>query len=190
MSLAQYSKEQLQEMSMLELAYLILSGKSERSAVPFKAILDEIIAILDLSEEEVRVKVAQFYTDLNIDGRFISVGENQWGLRNWYPYDQIDEEVVPVAKPKKKKKAKKVVDEELEDFDELEDEDLEYEDLDSLEDDDSDDVDEELEDEDFDNLDEDEFDDDVVDDDDYDLDDEEIEDDEDYEDKDEEDEDL
>lgn len=172
-------------MSMLELAYLILSGKSERSAVPFKVILDEIIAILDLSEEEVRVRVAQFYTDLNIDGRFISVGENQWGLRSWYPYDQIDEEVVPVAKPKKKKKAKKVIDEDLEDFDELDDEELEYEDLDSLEDDDSDDADEELEDEDFDNLDEDEFDDDVIDDDDYDLEDEEIEDDDDYEDKDE-----
>lgn len=190
MSLAQYSKEQLQEMSMLELAYLILSGKSERSAVPFKAILDEIIATLDLSEEEVRVRVAQFYTDLNIDGRFISVGENQWGLRSWYPYDQIDEEVVPVAKPKKKKKAKKVVDEELEDFEDLDDEDLEYEDLDSLEDDDSDDVDEELEDEDFDNLDEDEFDDDVIDDDDYDLDDEEVEDDEDYDDKGDEEDDL
>jgi DNA-directed RNA polymerase subunit delta len=189
LSLAQYSKEQLQEMSMLELAYLILSGKSERSAVPFKALLDEIIATLDLSEAEVRARVAQFYTDLNIDGRFISIGENQWGLRNWYPYDQIDEEVVPVAKPKKKK-AKKVIDEDLDDFDDLEDEDLDYEDLDSLEDDDSDDSDEELEDEDFDNLDSDEFDDDVIDDDDYDLDDEEVEDDDDYEGKEGEDEDL
>jgi DNA-directed RNA polymerase subunit delta len=186
LNLAQYSKEQLSEMSMLELAYLILSGKSERSALPFKAILDEIISILDLSDEEVRTKVAQFYTDLNIDGRFISVGENQWGLRSWYPYDQIDEEVVPVAKPKKKK-AKKVVDEEFED---TEEEELEYEELDNLEDEDGDDSDEELEDEDFDNLDEDEFDDEVIDDDDYDLEDEEMEDDEDYDEKDEEDEGL
>jgi DNA-directed RNA polymerase subunit delta len=163
-------------MSMLELAYLILSGKSERSAVPFKELLDEITSALDLSEDEVRAKIAQFYTDLNIDGRFISTGDNHWGLRSWYPYDQIDEEVLPVTKPKKKK-AKKLVDEDSDDFDDLEDEDLDFDDLD-----DYDGSDEELEDEDFDNLDSDEFDDDVIDDDDYDLDDEELEDDLDYED--------
>ncbi|MFC3886391.1 DNA-directed RNA polymerase subunit delta [Bacillus songklensis] len=187
LSLAQYSKEQLQEMSMLELAYLIFSGKSERSAVPFKELLDEITSVLDLSEDEVKARIAQFYTDLNIDGRFISTGDNHWGLRSWYPYDQIDEEVLPVAKPKKKK-AKKVVDEDSEDFGELEDEDLDFNDLDDYDDDD--DIDEELEDEDFDNVDSDEFDDDVIDDDDYDLDDEELEDDEDYEDTSDDDEEL
>ena len=37
--------------------------------------------------------VLQFYTDLNTDGRFLNVGENQWGLRDWYSVDDIEEKV-------------------------------------------------------------------------------------------------
>ncbi|MBM7704083.1 DNA-directed RNA polymerase subunit delta [Metabacillus iocasae] len=176
MSLAQYSKEQLKEMSMIGLTYTLLSEKADRTPMSFQEIMNEVKAILELTDEEVKAKIAQFYTDLNIDGRFISVGENRWGLRSWYPYDQIDEEVLPAAKPKKKK-AKKVVDEDIEDFDDLDEEDLEYEDLDSLDEDDD-------EEEDFESIDADDFDDESIEEDedeDYDLEDEELEDDLEYE---------
>ena len=39
--------------------------------------------------------VVQFYTDLNTDGRFLNVGENQWGLRDWYSVDDIEEKIAP-----------------------------------------------------------------------------------------------
>lgn len=167
LSLKHYSKEQLQELSFIEITYEYL--KNSTQAVSFHQLMDEITKALDLSKEEVKSRIAQFYTDLNIDGRFMTVGENRWGLRVWYPVDTIEEEVVTTVKAKKKK-AKKVVDEEdadLEDFDEV-DEDLDYEDLDYDEDDDS------VED-DFDDLDADddfEEEEDAVDEDDYDLDDE------------------
>lgn len=193
-----FTKEQIKQLSMIELAYELLSSNNKQ-AVYFKDIVEDIRKHLDLSQDEVRARMSQFYTELNIDGRFLSIGENRWGLRIWYPYDQIEEEVVPVAKPKKKRAKKKAVEEEdeieVEDFDDLDEE--EYDELDEL--DDIDDIDEEDDDDDDDVLidakaidedkdeedDEEDFDDDLLDDD-YDLDDdeEEVEDLEDEEDKD------
>ncbi|WP_148358374.1 DNA-directed RNA polymerase subunit delta [Peribacillus simplex] len=141
MSLKQYSKEQLLEMSLIEMAYDLLVERNE--PIPFKDLISELASLHHLSKAEVEKKIAQFYTDLNVDGRFTSLGDNRWGLKTWYPVDQIEEEVVHVVKPKKKKKAKKaaVV---IDDFDELEDEDLDFEedidDLDEDEDDDDDDI--------------------------------------------------
>ena len=136
MSLQEYSKEQLQEMSLIEIAFELLKGRKE--ALPFKVIMDEITSLLELSDEQVRVKIAQFYTDLNIDGRFLGLGDNTWGLRVWYPIDQVEEEVVTDIKPKKKK-AKKAADDEdldLDDYDELDEEDIDYDDIDDLDEED------------------------------------------------------
>lgn len=147
LSLEQYSKEQLKEMSLIEMAYELLKGKREQ--VSFKELLDEIAAAGNIPADEIRARIAQFYTDLNIDGRFISLGENKWGLRVWYPVDTVEEEQVAVVKPKKKK-AKKVLEDDLEDYEDLE-EDLEYDDLEDFVE--EDDLDEE-EDEDFEEIDE------------------------------------
>ncbi|MBU8881021.1 DNA-directed RNA polymerase subunit delta [Bacillus sp. FJAT-29790] len=133
MSLKEYSKEQLQEMSLIEMAFELL--KSRKEAVSFKEIMDELTSLLGLSDAEVKQRIAQFYTDLNIDGRFLGLGDNRWGLRVWYPIDQVEEEVVTDIKPKKKK-AKKAKEEDLDldDYDELDEEDIDYDDIDGLED--------------------------------------------------------
>ncbi|MDQ0200893.1 DNA-directed RNA polymerase subunit delta [Neobacillus ginsengisoli] len=137
MSLESYSKEQLKELSLIEMAYEFL--KNRKQAISFNELVSEIAAAADISEQEIRSRLAQFYTDMNIDGRFLSLGENRWGLRVWYPVDTAEEEVASVVKPKKKK-AKKVVDEEdldLDDYDEI-DEEEEYDDLDDFADDEDD----------------------------------------------------
>ena len=170
--LEQYSQEQLQEMSLVELAYLVLSTK--REALSFQQLVNEVAALLNLSEEEVRGRIAQFYTDLNIDGRFVCIGENSWGLRAWYPYDQIEEEMAPVVRPKKKKKSVEDYDD-FDDIDELDEDDFDY---------DLDEYDEEVEvlddedmmnDEDEFTLD-DEYDDEIIDDEEFDLDDDHLDD--------------
>lgn len=170
--LEQYSQEQLQEMSLVELAYLVLSTK--REALSFQQLVNEVAALLNLSEEEVRGRIAQFYTDLNIDGRFVCIGENSWGLRAWYPYDQIEEEMAPVVRPKKKKKSAEDYDD-FDDIDELDEDDFDY---------DLDEYDEEVEvlddedmmnDEDEFTLD-DEYDDEIIDDEEFDLDDDHLDD--------------
>lgn len=149
-SLQQHSKEQLKEMSFLELAHLILADK--REPVSFKDLLAEIKKHLEISEQEVKSRMVQFYTDLNIDGSFLPLGDNRWGLRAWYPVEKLEEETTNAPVKTRKKKAKKVVE------DDFEEEVLEEEDVlvDFDDDDDFDDVDDDLDiDEDDDDLDDD-----------------------------------
>lgn len=97
------------ELSMIEVAHAILEEKGDTMA--FVDIANEIQEFLGKSDEEIRERLPQFYTDLNIDGSFISLGDNVWGLRSWYPYESVDEEVNHSDEedtPQRKKKHKKV----------------------------------------------------------------------------------
>lgn len=172
MSLKQlYSDEQLQDMALIDLAHEYLKDKKEPAS--FDELLKVLKDVRGFTDDEIKAIIAQFYTDLNIDGRFMALGENRWGLHIWYPVDTTEEDVVTHAKSKKKKKAKKVVEDEIDDYIEDE-EDLDYEDLDDdVDDDEDDDIDD-------DDTFEDDLDDDLIDDEDeFDLDedlDEELED--------------
>ena len=71
---------------------------------------------------------ARVYTNLNLDGRFLSLGNNFWGLKSWYPIDQRDEEIASKLAPKRKRKS---TDDDLdEDFDDLDEDIFDDEDLD------------------------------------------------------------
>lgn len=189
LSLKQFSQEQIKEMSLIELAYELLVEKNEPFF--FNDLVEEMAALKGTSKSEIAEKIAQFYTDLNIDGRFTSLGENRWGLKTWYPVDQVEEEVVHTVKAKKKKKTKKaaIVDDDLDldledDLEELDDEELEDDfddsDDDLLDDDDLEELDEDLDeddlledDDDLDALDED-LDEDLLDEEELELEDEEL----------------
>ena len=98
------------ELSMVEVAHAILEVKQE--VMDFNQLLVEVQSYMELSDEQLEARMARFYTDLNIDGSFISLGENRWGLRSWYPIDSIDEEIVSSMDDedvkKRRKKRKKV----------------------------------------------------------------------------------
>lgn len=79
------------ELSMIEVAHAILEQRED--VMDFTDLVNQIQVFLDKSDVEIRESLAQFYTDLNIDGSFISLGENRWGLRSWYAIDSIDEEL-------------------------------------------------------------------------------------------------
>lgn len=105
MSLKEYSQEQLKQMSLVELAYEIF--RDSKTPITFSELIDEMVRLQGIQKSDLDDRLAQFYTDLNIDGRFISLGDQRWGLRSWYPVDQIEEEVQPAVKTKAKKKKNK-----------------------------------------------------------------------------------
>lgn len=92
---------------MVEVAYDILA--EEKKAMNFNEIFELIAEAKEFTQEEKEEYIVQFYTDLNIDGRFMSVGSNIWGLKKWYPFDQQEDDTISFNEeiPKKKKKKKK-----------------------------------------------------------------------------------
>ncbi|MDQ0223597.1 DNA-directed RNA polymerase subunit delta [Streptococcus moroccensis] len=98
------------ELSMIEVARAILEARGRDNEMYFNDLVDEIQNYLGRSNSEIREALPNFYTDLNVDGSFIPLGENKWGLRSWYAIDEIDEEVITLEEddedgaPKRKKK--------------------------------------------------------------------------------------
>lgn len=105
MSLKNHSHDEIVETSMIELANLILI--EEKKAVDFRVMFDRIVEMKGFSKKQKEEYIAQFYTDLNIDGRFMTAGSNFWGLKRWYPADQVEEDITTTPKKKKKKTVSK-----------------------------------------------------------------------------------
>lgn len=123
MKIQDYTKEMVDEKSFIDMAYTLLNDKG--ATMNLYDIIDEFKDLGGYEFEEIENRVVQFYTDLNIDGRFLNVGENQWGLRDWYSVDDIEEKIAPT----------------IQKFDILDDEDEEDKNLKLLGDDEMDDDD-------------------------------------------------
>lgn len=109
MELEVFEGQNKSELSMIEVAHAILAKHGD--TMPFADLANAVQEYLGDSNKEIRERLAQFYTDLNVDGSFISLGDNTWGLRTWYPYDSIDEATVHTDdddedRPKRKKRRK------------------------------------------------------------------------------------
>lgn len=89
MKIQDYTKEMVDEKSFIDMAYTLLNDKG--ATMNLYDIIDEFKDLGGYEFEEIENRVVQFYTDLNTDGRFLNVGENQWGLRDWYSVDDIEE---------------------------------------------------------------------------------------------------
>lgn len=89
MKLRQFEGERKSEIAMIRVAKAVLEEKGE--VMDFNDIVLEVTSFIEIDKKEMDNRVVQFYTDINVDGEFISLGENKWGLRNWYPVDSIDE---------------------------------------------------------------------------------------------------
>ena len=66
--------------SMVDVAYELMSKK--KKAVNFYKLWQEV-------SDEKDEKESLFYTNITLDGRFITVGENNWDLRSRHKFDEV-----------------------------------------------------------------------------------------------------
>ncbi len=87
MSLKAMKKEELELLSNKDIAYMILeeSNKKMNTADLFK----KIIKLLELPNSVFESKIADFYTALSTDKRFILLDNGKWDLRNNHTSDKV-----------------------------------------------------------------------------------------------------
>ena len=73
--------------SLLDYAYDYVSGQSQQSK--FEDIWAYCVEQAGLSKEEADNKVSRFYTNLMLDGRFVTLGENEWDLRVRHKFEKV-----------------------------------------------------------------------------------------------------
>ena len=79
------------ELSMIEVAHAILEQHAD--VMDFSDLVNQIQNYLGKSDSEIRDQLAQFYTDLNIDGSFISLGDNRWAWKKTKKMHHVVENV-------------------------------------------------------------------------------------------------
>lgn len=122
MSFKKYSEEKILKMTMMEVALVALA--EQKTELNFIDLFNKVADLKQYSEAQKDDLLSRFYTDLNIDGRFSTIGENKWGLKRWYKLDETSEKALAEAR---KKELEDLADELL-DGDELIDEDETLED--------------------------------------------------------------
>lgn len=118
--------EKLNELPLVDIAFEIL--KQSNHPQNFLDIMKQIAALRNMTEEEMMKIIAQVYTEVNIDGRFVCLGDNVWGLKRWYPMEAVEE-----AQESGKKK-KMLIDDDFDYDDETDELDEEEEDSELLDD--------------------------------------------------------
>lgn len=77
----------LERKSMIQTAYDLM--KKKKKPISFDRLWTETSQLLGLSEEEADEYIAEFYTELTLDGRIVTLGENVWDLRERNTFDKV-----------------------------------------------------------------------------------------------------
>lgn len=85
------SLKNTKNVTMVDVAKAVLDEYED--VMHFNDILDVVAEYMNFSAQDIERYMPTFYSDLNTEGSFISVGNNTWGLREWYPIDSINEAV-------------------------------------------------------------------------------------------------
>ncbi|GED32626.1 DNA-directed RNA polymerase subunit delta [Brevibacillus centrosporus] len=108
---AHVDSEKLSEMALVDIAYEIL--RQTNRTYNFRELMDELVAVRKMTKEQLMAIIAQVYTEINIDGRFVCLGDNIWGLKRWYPTDTVEE----TQEGGGTKKKKVILDDDFDDYD-------------------------------------------------------------------------
>lgn len=73
--------------AMSDVAYDLMHKK--KKPVPFPKLWSEVCQLKGFNELQEEENIAQFYSDLSIDERFVCIGKNEWDLRMRHTFDEV-----------------------------------------------------------------------------------------------------
>ena len=74
--------------SFVDTAYdIVVKNGTE---LPFATLWNNVCEELGLTQEDRVARVSYFYTQLTLDGRFVTLGENVWDLRIRHTFDKVN----------------------------------------------------------------------------------------------------
>ena len=73
--------------SMVDVAYDLMTKK--KKPVDFYKLWQEVSEIKGFDQNDQEENESLFYTNITLDGRFITVGENRWDLRSRHKFDEV-----------------------------------------------------------------------------------------------------
>ena len=73
--------------SMVDVAYDLMTKK--KKPVDFYKLWQEVSEIKGFDQNNQEENESLFYTNITLDGRFITVGENRWDLRSRHKFDEV-----------------------------------------------------------------------------------------------------
>lgn len=72
--------------SLLSISFRVVS--QSKQPLSFQELWDLVAKDANLSEEDKKNRISQFYTNLILDGRFVDLGDNVWDLSSRHTYEQ------------------------------------------------------------------------------------------------------
>lgn len=73
--------------AMIDVAYDLM--KTKKKAVLFIKLWEEVCQVMAFTKAQEEDNIAQFYSDLSLDDRFVNVGDNKWDLRERHTYKEV-----------------------------------------------------------------------------------------------------
>ena len=73
--------------SMVDIAFDLM--KKKKKPVDFYKLWQEVSEIKGFDEDQKVANESLFYTNITLDGRFITVGENNWDLRSRHKFSDV-----------------------------------------------------------------------------------------------------
>ncbi len=86
MSLKKLTIEDLELMSNKDIAHLIIKEEGNKNTL---ALFKQIITLLNLPESTIESKIADFYTAIATDKRFVLLEDGTWDLRDHHTSDKV-----------------------------------------------------------------------------------------------------
>lgn len=73
--------------SMINVAFELMSKK--KKPVTFLKLWEDVSTMMGFTPQQEEDNIAQFYSDMSLDDRFVCVGDNKWDLRSRHTFNEV-----------------------------------------------------------------------------------------------------